>query len=76
VFIRLFQGSSSQGSESYAYFQGPSSLPDDSLDSTTDEPHPRFLLQGHIVSVGGDALLEHKIEHLHPNTVNNSFIVE
>jgi len=68
VFIRLFQ-SSSQGSESCAFFQGASSLPEDSLDST-DEPHPRFLVQGHVVSVGGDAL----IEHLHPKTVNNSFI--
>jgi hypothetical protein len=28
----------------------------DSVD-WTDEPHPRFLMQGHILSVGGDALM-------------------
>jgi hypothetical protein len=28
----------------------------DSLDLTL-EPHPRFLVQGHILSVGGDALM-------------------
>jgi hypothetical protein len=43
-------------SERCAIFQGPSSLPvEDSLD-LTNEPHPRFLVQGHILSIGGDAL--------------------
>jgi len=50
VFIRLFQGS-----ESCKSCQGPSSFPVDSLDLTY-EPHPRFPVQGHILSVGGDAL--------------------
>jgi hypothetical protein len=35
--------------------QGSSSLPVDPLD-WTDEPHPRFPVQGHILSIGGDAL--------------------
>ncbi len=51
VFIILIHGS-----ESCAYFQGPRSLPVDSLDFT-DEPHPRFLVQGHILIIGGDALM-------------------
>ncbi len=50
-FIRLIQGS-----ESCACYQGPRSFPVDSLD-LTNEPHPRFLVQGHILSVGGDALM-------------------
>jgi len=51
VFIILIHGS-----ESCGYFQGPRTLPVDSLD-LTDEPHPRFLVQGHILSIGGDALM-------------------
>jgi len=43
--IRLFQGLSED-------FSG---FPMDSLD-LTDEPHPTFLLQGHILNIGGDAL--------------------
>jgi hypothetical protein len=50
VFIRLFPGSGS-----CKFFQPPRSPPVDSLD-WTDEPHPRFPGQGHILSVGGDAL--------------------
>jgi hypothetical protein len=42
--------------ESCAFFQGPSSLAMDSLDST-DEPHPRFPVRGLILrSVGRDTL--------------------
>ncbi len=44
-----------QGSESCSLFQGPSNLPVDLLD-LTDEPHPRFPVPGHILSVGGDPL--------------------
>jgi hypothetical protein len=43
------------GSQSCAFFLGPRILPVDSLD-LTDEPHPRFSVQGHILSVGGDGL--------------------
>ncbi len=50
MFIRLFLGSAS-----CAIFQGRGSLRVYSLDST-DEPHLRFAVQGHILSVGGDAL--------------------
>ncbi len=45
-----------QGSESCPSFQGPRTLPVDSLD-LTHEPHPRFLMQGHILRLGGDALM-------------------
>jgi hypothetical protein len=45
-----------QGSESCTCFQDPRNLPVDSLD-LTDEPHRRFLVQGHVLSVGGDALM-------------------
>jgi len=48
-----------QGSETCACFQGPSSLPVDSLDPT-DEPHPRCTVQARIVSIGGDALSKKK----------------
>ncbi len=37
------------------FVQGPSNLPVDSLD-WVDQPHPRFPIQGHILSIGGDAL--------------------
>jgi hypothetical protein len=50
VFIRLMQGLV-QVSESPDIFQGSSSLP-------VDEPHVRFLVQGHILSSGGDALTD------------------
>jgi hypothetical protein len=33
------------------------SLPVDSLD-LTHEPHPRFPLEGHILNIGGDALVK------------------
>ncbi len=57
VFIRLFQGS-----ESCAFSEGPSSLRVYSLDLTDEvcEPHRRFPVQGHILSIGGDALYIHK----------------
>ncbi len=59
VFIRLFPRLH-QGSERCAIFQGPSSLPvEDSLD-LTHEPHPRFPVQGHILSIGGDALKSYR----------------
>jgi hypothetical protein len=51
LFIRLFQGS-----EICKTFQGPRTLPVDSL-NWSSEPHPRGVVQGHIVSVGGDALI-------------------
>jgi hypothetical protein len=50
VFIRLFESS-----ESCAFFQGHNSLLLDSLDLTA-VPHPRFPVQGHILSIGGDVL--------------------
>jgi len=50
LFSRLLQGY-----ESCTFFQGPSTLPVDSLD-LSHELHPRGVVQGHIVSVGGDAL--------------------
>jgi hypothetical protein len=50
LFIRLFQGS-----ESCAIDQGHSSHPVSSLDLIA-VPHPRFLLQGHILSIIGDAI--------------------
>ncbi len=50
----VFHGSS-RALESCAFFQGPKSLLVDSLDST-DEPHPRFPVQGYILNVGEDAL--------------------
>jgi hypothetical protein len=56
IFIRLFQGS-----ESYEIFRVSSGftgfywIPVHPLD-LTNEPHPRFLVQGHILSVAGDAL--------------------
>jgi hypothetical protein len=43
--MRLFQGSE----ETFLGFLM------DSLD-LTDEPHPTFLVQGHILNIGGDAL--------------------
>jgi hypothetical protein len=36
--------------------RGPRSIPVDSLDLTA-QPHPRFLVHGRILSVGGDALM-------------------
>jgi hypothetical protein len=42
-----------QGSESCGCSQGPSSL---SSSGFADARHPRFPVQGHILSVGGDAL--------------------
>ncbi len=50
VFISLFQGS-----ESCSLVQGPSNLPVD-LRDLNDEPCPRFPVQGHILSFGGDVL--------------------
>jgi hypothetical protein len=50
MFVRLFLGS-----ERCESCQGPSSFPVDSLD-LTNEPHPRFPVQGRILSFGGDAL--------------------
>jgi hypothetical protein len=44
-----------QGSESGVFFQGLSILPGESLD-LTHEPHPRFPVRGHRLSIGGDAL--------------------
>jgi hypothetical protein len=37
-------------------FQGPGHLPVDAL-NLTHEPHPRFPAPGHVLSVGGDALI-------------------
>jgi hypothetical protein len=45
------------GSESCACFQDPRSLPVDSLDFSDEPPHARFEVQGHILSIGGDALM-------------------
>jgi len=56
VFITLLLGSS-RALKVCAFLQGPSSLPVDSLGST-DEPHPRFPEQGHVLSVGGEALTQ------------------
>jgi hypothetical protein len=50
VFIRLFQSS-----EICAFFQGHNSLLLHSLDLTA-VPHPRFPVQGHVLSIGGDVL--------------------
>jgi hypothetical protein len=44
MFIRLFQDS-----ERFAYFQGHSSLLMNSLNLIL-VPHPRFLVQGHLVN--------------------------
>ncbi len=41
------------GSESCGSFQGPAVFQPSGF---TDEPHPRFPVQGHILRVGGDAL--------------------
>jgi hypothetical protein len=46
-----------------AVFQAPSSLPGDSLHST-HEPHPRFPVQGCILSVSGDALRSYVLSSL------------
>ncbi len=53
--MNLIQDFHLQGSKICHFLQGSSSLPVDPLD-WTDEPHPRFLVQGHILSIGGDAL--------------------
>jgi hypothetical protein len=48
-----------RGSSSTAalhFFRGHSNLPVDPLDFTAI-PHPRFLVQGHILSTIGDALM-------------------
>ncbi len=37
------------------FVQGPSNRPVDSLD-WADQRHPRFPVQGHMLSVGGDAV--------------------
>jgi hypothetical protein len=50
LVIRLFQGS-----EICAFFQGHNSLAVDSLDFSAIS-HQRFQVQGHILSVGGNAL--------------------
>jgi hypothetical protein len=42
--------------ETCELFQALSSLPADSLDCT-DDSHPIFPVQGHVLSVGGDALM-------------------
>jgi hypothetical protein len=46
-----------------AVFQAPSSLPGNSL-HWTNEPHPRFPVQGPIVSVSGDALRSYVLSSL------------
>ncbi len=46
-----------QGPGSCALFKGQSSLLVDALDMTA-APHPRFPAQGHILSTGGDALMQ------------------
>jgi hypothetical protein len=62
-FIRLIQGS-----ENCVCFQGRRSLPEDSLD-LTDEPESRFIVQVHILSVGGDALMALYSGFLNPSLV-------
>jgi len=52
--LTLFQDSS-KALKAVLFFQGPRSLPVDSLDST-DDTHPRFLVQGQKLSIGGDAV--------------------
>ncbi len=52
--MRLVEGSS-RALKAVHFFRGPSNLPMNSLD-LTHEPHPRFLVQGHILSIGGDDL--------------------
>ncbi len=53
-FIRLFQGS--YGALKLYTYQGPCSRWVDSL-NWPNEPHPRFPVQGHILGIGGDALI-------------------
>jgi hypothetical protein len=53
VFIRLFQDST-RALKGVQFFRVPAVL-EDSLD-LTNEPHPRFPVEGHILSIGGDAL--------------------
>jgi hypothetical protein len=56
IFIGLFQGSESyEISRVSSGFTGFYWIPLDPLD-LTDEPHPRFPVQGHTLSGGGDAL--------------------
>ncbi len=56
-FIFFSHSSFPGSSERYAFSQGYSSLLVDPLDLTA-APHPRFPVQGHILSAGGDALRE------------------
>jgi hypothetical protein len=51
-------------------FQGPSNLQVDSLD-LADEPHPRFPVPGHILSFGGDALIQ-----VMPTTLSFTWFLE
>ncbi len=64
VFIRLFQGSS-RALKSCAPFQGPSSLPVDSLDST-DEPHPSLHDFSTEHSMSSNSQLRYSIIHDKP----------